>query len=259
MAEHRTRKRFGQHFLADEYYINQIVDAISPAPDDAVVEIGPGMSALTRPLLQRLDYLQVVEIDRDLVQRLQAEQDPGRLTVHACDALDFDFRSVGERFRVVGNLPYNISSPLLFHLVEFRDRVIDQHFMLQKEVVDRMAAQPGHSDYGRLSVMLQYHYQIDPLFEVPPEAFEPPPKVQSAVVRMIPLGAERPRARDERIFAQLVAQAFTQRRKMLRKSLSSLEIDFSELSIDETQRPEELSCAQFIELADYVLAKQAQH
>jgi len=249
---HQARKRFGQHFLVDEGVIDAIVHAIAPARGDAVVEIGPGLSALTAPLLGALDHLTVVEIDRDLAARLRLNYPANRLTVVEADALKTDFAGLGERLRIVGNLPYNISSPLLFHLLGCASQVLDQHFMLQREVIDRMVAAPRTADYGRLSVMLQSRYRMEKLFDVPPEAFDPPPRVVSAVVRMVPLPENRPKPLSERAFEQVVARAFAQRRKMLRRGLSEWagHIDWDGLGIPATARAEELSVAQFMALAD---------
>ncbi|ARP91582.1 16S rRNA (adenine(1518)-N(6)/adenine(1519)-N(6))-dimethyltransferase [Bordetella genomosp. 9] len=252
MAQHQARKRFGQHFLVDESVVDAIVRAIGPGADDAMVEIGPGLSALTRPLLQRLRRLTVVEIDRDLAGRLRAEFPPERLDVVEADALTVDFSGFGPDLRVVGNLPYNISSPILFHLMTAADTVRDQHFMLQREVIDRMVAQPASSDYGRLSVMLQSRYRIEKLFDVPPEAFDPPPRVVSAVVRMVPLPADRRRPRSEAALEQVVARAFAQRRKMLRRALGDWtpHVPWDALEIPPTARAEEVSVDKFIGLAD---------
>jgi 16S rRNA (adenine1518-N6/adenine1519-N6)-dimethyltransferase len=256
VAGHQARKRFGQHFLVDDAVVESIVRAIAPRPDDAMVEIGPGLSALTRPLLQALPRLTVVEIDRDLAARLQREYPPDRLHIVLGDALAVDFSALGAGLRIVGNLPYNISSPLLFHLTQFADVVRDQHFMLQKEVVDRMVAAPGSGDYGRLSVMLQSRYAMYKLFDVPPEAFDPPPRVQSSVVRMKPLGPERPQPSSQAAFETVVAKAFAQRRKMLRRALGDWTqgLDWDALGIPATARAEELSVAQFIALADRLCA-----
>lgn len=249
---HTARKRFGQHFLHDEGVIESIVRAIVPAADDNMVEIGPGMSALTGPLLERLSHLTVIEIDRDLAARLTQLYSSEHLTVLTEDVLNVDFRTLGSQLRVVGNLPYNISSPLLFHLAEYADNILDQHFMLQREVVERMVAQPSTSDYGRLSVMLQARYRMYKLFDVDPQAFDPPPRVMSAVVRMVPLPADRPRARSQRAFSDVVARAFGQRRKMLRRVLADWtpSIDWDAIGVPATARAEELSVAQFIALAD---------
>lgn|SRR5690606_2087825 len=252
---HQARKRFGQHFLVDEAIIDQIVRAIHPQSDDLMVEIGPGLSALTAPLLQSVQRLNVVELDRDLAARLRMKWEPDRLNVIEADALTVDFSLLGTSLRVVGNLPYNISSPLLFHLVPFADSVKDQHFMLQREVIDRMVAGPGSSDYGRLSIMLQARYQMEKLFDVTPEAFDPPPKVMSSVVRMIPLPESRQRPRSEGAFASLVARAFTQRRKMLRRVLADWaeDIDWAVLGVAPTDRAEAVSPTQFMAMSDQLV------
>jgi 16S rRNA (adenine1518-N6/adenine1519-N6)-dimethyltransferase len=250
---HQARKRFGQNFLVSPGVVRNIVEAIAPKIGDLLVEIGPGLGALTAPLLERVDRLHVVEIDRDLIARLKETYPPERLSVHEGDALDFDFAALGERLRIVGNLPYNISTPLLFHLAGYADRVRDMHFMLQKEVVDRMAAAPGSGDYGRLSVMLQYRFDIERLFVVPPGAFNPPPKVDSAIVRLVPKKAgEGEKAKDEALFARVVMAAFSQRRKMLRNTLRELisEDGLAALGIAPTARAEELSVADYVRLAD---------
>ena len=252
---HQARKRFGQHFLSDEAVIDAIVRAINPQADDEMVEIGPGLSALTGPLLDRLDRLSVVELDRDLVARLRQTWPESRLHIVQGDVLGVDFGGIGSgtALRIVGNLPYNISTPLLFHLMQWADRVRDQHFMLQREVVDRMVARPGSSHYGRLSVMLQARYRMVSLFEVPPEAFDPSPRVVSAVVRMRPLGSgERRLPRSQAAFEQLVARAFEQRRKMVRSSLSAwaAALPWDALNVAPTARPQELSVGQFMDMAD---------
>ncbi|MEO8409645.1 MAG: 16S rRNA (adenine(1518)-N(6)/adenine(1519)-N(6))-dimethyltransferase RsmA [Propionivibrio sp.] len=256
MTGHIARKRFGQNFLIDTQVIAAIVNAIDPARGDCVVEIGPGLGALTDPLLRRLDHLHVVEIDRDIVARLKQRYSPKALTIHEGDALDFNFSSLcadaGRRLRIVGNLPYNISTSLLFHLAGFSERVIDMHFMLQKEVVERLVAVPGTSDFGRLSVMLQYRYVIDRLLDVPPESFAPAPKVDSAVIRLIPRPPTERHAHDEAKLAGLVATAFAQRRKMLRNNLKGV-VDakgFEQLGIAPTARAEELSVADYVRIAN---------
>jgi len=250
---HTARKRFGQNFLVSPGIVRRIVEAIAPRPGDLVVEIGPGLGALTAPLLERVDRLHVVEIDRDLIARLKEDWPPERLAIHEGDALEFDFAALGERLRIVGNLPYNISTPPLFHLAGYATRVRDMHFMLQKEVVDRMAADPGSGDYGRLSVMLQYRFDIERLFVVPPGAFNPPPKVDSAIVRLIPkkLGAGDT-ANSEETFARVVTAAFSQRRKMLRNTLRELmdEDGLAALGVKPTARAEELSVADYVRLAN---------
>lgn len=258
LPSHIPRKRFGQHFLTDRQVIADIVAAIRPRPEDLMVEIGPGLGAITKPLLQIVHRLHVVEIDRDIIVRLHRDYDPERLGVHACDALKFDFGSLGSRLRVVGNLPYNISTPLLFHLASYAGQIEDMHFMLQKEVVERMVAQPSTSAYGRLSVMLQYGFVMDNLLHVPPQAFSPPPKVESAVVRMLPW-RERPfRAQDESRFANIVAAAFAMRRKTLRNTLRAHldETGFAHLGIDSGLRAENLGVEDFVRIANHCAAKE---
>ena len=252
MTAHQARKRFGQNFLVDLAVVDAIVRAIAPKRDDVMIEIGPGLSALTAPLLEQLEKLTAIEIDRDLAARLSQRFSVDRLTVVQADALQVDFTQFGQALRIVGNLPYNISSPLLFALVDCADHVRDQHFMLQREVVDRMVAQPGGSDYSRLSVMLQYRYQIHKLFDVAPEAFDPPPRVTSAIVRMIPLGAERLQALDEKLFATVVQRAFSQRRKMLRGVLGEWTaiIPWEALGVLPTWRAEQVSVAGFVGMTD---------
>ncbi len=252
MSKHQARKRFGQHFLVDPGVIDEIVRAIDPAPADTMIEIGPGLSAITAPLIARLDRLRVVEIDRDLAARLRRQYPDEKLAITEADALTVDFAQFGSDLRIVGNLPYNISTPILFHLLTFADHVRDQHFMLQREVVDRMVARPGESDYGRLAVMLQARYAMRKMFDVGAEAFDPPPKVISAVVRMKPLGADRPRPRSEAAFATVVLRAFAQRRKMLRRALNDWtpHIPWDALGIAPTARAEEVGVAQFMGLAD---------
>jgi len=258
--KHIPRRRFGQHFLVSPGVIRKIVEAIAPQVGDTVVEIGPGLGALTAPLLERLDHLHVIEIDRDLIARLRERFPSERLTIHAGDALAFDFsafKSAG-RLKVVGNLPYNISTPLLFHLARYADQIAEMHFMLQKEVVDRMVAAPGSAAYGRLSVMLQYRFRMERLCVVPPGAFDPPPQVDSALVRMIPVDfAKAPSetvVRDAALFARLVMAAFSQRRKMLRNTLREFggEACLAKLGIPPTARAEELSVADFVRLANAV-------
>lgn len=250
--DHQARKRFGQNFLVDAAVVESIVRAIAPQTTENMVEIGPGLSALTAPLLERLERLSVIEIDRDLAQRLRDRFSSERLNIIEGDALEIDFAQFGDKLRIVGNLPYNISSPLLFALVSCAEHVVDQHFMLQREVVDRMVARAGESDYSRLSVMLQYRYRIQKLFDVLPEAFDPPPRVTSSIVRMIPLGAERLRAQSDALFARVVQRAFSQRRKMLRGVLSEWTsmIPWEELGIEPTWRAEQVSVAGFIGITD---------
>lgn len=255
MKGHVARKRFGQNFLIDQGIIGAIISAIHPARSDTVVEIGPGLGAITVPLLDRVDQLHVVEIDRDLIARLKKQHSPERLSIHEGDALAFDFASIGRDLRLVGNLPYNISTPLLFHLASYGQQVRDMHFMLQKEVVERMVAEPGCADYGRLSVMLQYSFWLEWLIDVPPESFDPPPKVDSAVVRLIPKAAELLTAKDPERFASLVQAAFAQRRKMLRNNLKGILDDagFAALGIAPTLRPEDLSVEDYVRIANYLV------
>jgi len=256
---HTPRKRFGQNFLVDDGIVHAIVDAIRPRPGETVVEIGPGLGALTRPLLERLPHLHAVELDRDIVARLRKTWPAERLTVHAGDALKFDFGALGDDLRVVGNLPYNISSPLLFHLMTFAPHIRDLHFMLQKEVVERMVAAPGTTDYGRLSVMLQRRFHMAWLLDVPPAAFDPAPKVDSAVVRLIPKTPAEIAPLDEALFARAVATAFSQRRKTLRNTLGGLlkPADFSALGIDAGLRAEALPLADFEAIARHLSAQTA--
>jgi 16S rRNA (adenine1518-N6/adenine1519-N6)-dimethyltransferase len=244
---HVPRKRFGQHFLVDEGVIGAIVDAVDPRPGEALVEIGPGLGALTNPLLDRVQRLTVIELDRDLAARWRRR--PGLEVVEA-DVLAVDFVALADRagrpLRVVGNLPYNISTPILFHLLAAAERVADQHVMLQKEVVDRMVAGPGGKDYGRLSVMLQWRYRMEPVMDVPPLAFDPPPRVQSAVVRMLPLPGASPAVHLE----ELVRVAFSQRRKLLRHTLGRwLEGHRAGGDFDLQRRAEEVPVSEYLDLA----------
>jgi len=252
MKGHRARKRFGQNFLADPHYVHRIVDAVAPQPGDNLVEIGPGLAALTGELIARAGHLTAIEIDRDLAARLREQFAPGALALHEADALEFDYAALGDRLRIVGNLPYNISSPLLFRLAAHVSQLRDVHVMLQKEVVARMVAAPGTSDYGRLSVMLQVDFRIERLFVVPAGAFRPVPKVESAVARLTPLGGGTPRAADAALFARVVAAAFAQRRKTLRNALSTLcsAGTLLALGIDPGARGETLSVADFVRLAN---------
>lgn len=252
---HRARKRFGQNFLHDQSVIQRIVSSLRWREGDRIVEIGPGLGALTQPLIERAGHIDVVELDRDLVERLQQRFTAEQLTIHSGDALKFDFRALageGGKLRIIGNLPYNISTPLLFHLMEQLDVIQDIHCMLQKEVVERMAAQPDDEAYGRLSVMLQYHCDVVKLFNVGPGAFNPAPKVESAVARLTPHATRPVQVNDEKLFAKLVNQAFSQRRKTLRNCikifLSAEEIEAC--GIDPIARPETLSLADFAKLAN---------
>lgn len=254
MKAHRPRKRFGQHFLRDASVIDGIVAAINPQPGDCLVEIGPGEGVLTAPVLARSGELTVVELDRDLAGTL-AERlgQPTGLTIHQADALKVDFSQLhqGRALRVIGNLPYNISTPLIFHLLSFAEQISDMVFMLQKEVVDRLVAGPGTRHYGRLSVMVACHCRAEALFDVPPEAFDPPPKVDSAIVRLVPEPLSEQRRQLMPALEQLVRVSFGQRRKTLRKSLKGLleESDFLAAGVDPSARPETLSLEGFLALA----------
>ncbi len=255
---HRARKRFGQNFLHDQNIIERIVSSLKAKPGDHIVEIGPGLGALTQPLIDAVGKIDVVEIDRDLVERLQQHYSPDVMTIHSGDALRFDFHTLvtaGEKLRIIGNLPYNISTPLLFHLMEQLDVVEDIHCMLQKEVVERMAAHPGDDAYGRLSIMLQYHCDVVKLFNVGPGAFKPAPKVDSAVVRLIPHTTKPVQINDEKLFAKLVNQAFSQRRKTLRNCLKTFlsAEEIQACGIDPIVRPEILSLADFANLSNAVI------
>ncbi|MGV2291048.1 16S rRNA (adenine(1518)-N(6)/adenine(1519)-N(6))-dimethyltransferase RsmA [Trinickia sp. YCB016] len=264
---HFARKRFGQNFLVDLGVIDSIVDVIRPQRGERMVEIGPGLGALTEPLIERLATpeapLHAVELDRDLIVRLK-KKFGDLLELHAGDALAFDFGSLAApgvavdkpTLRIVGNLPYNISSPLLFHLTTFAPVVIDQHFMLQNEVVERMVAEPGSKEFGRLSVMLQYRYVIDKLIDVPPEAFQPPPKVDSAIVRMIPYAPHELAPVDPAVLGEVVTAAFSQRRKMLRNTLSAYRdaVDFEALGFDLARRAEDVPVDEYVRVAQVVAA-----
>ncbi|HSH89932.1 MAG TPA: 16S rRNA (adenine(1518)-N(6)/adenine(1519)-N(6))-dimethyltransferase RsmA [Ramlibacter sp.] len=248
--KHIPRKRFGQHFLADAAIIDAIVRAIDPRPGQAMVEIGPGLAALTQPLVERLGKLAVIELDRDLAARLRNH---AQLQVIESDVLKVDFAQLAQtlgtaKVRVVGNLPYNISTPILFHLLAFVGSIEDQHFMLQKEVIDRMVAHPATSDYGRLSVMLQWRYEMENVLAVPPESFDPPPRVDSAVVRMIP--RPQPAAVDEKLLSELVQVAFSQRRKILRHTLGKwLEEKKFTGTFDTQRRAEEVPVTEYLAVA----------
>lgn len=251
MTPHRPRKRFGQHFLHDEDVLRRIVEAIAPRPGEPIIEIGPGEGALTRPLLERGAALQVIEIDRDLAARLRSACGAA-LAVHCADALEFDFGALPAGVRIVGNLPYNISTPLLFHLARWADRLGDMHFMLQREVVERMVSPPSTPAYGRLSVMLQVRYRMEMLFSVAPESFTPAPAVDSAVVRMTPLAAgARPQV-DEKVFADVVSRAFSARRKTLRNALRLDDAALGKLGLEPKLRPENLSPADYVRIARHV-------
>ena len=258
-GNHIPRKRFGQHFLADRGIIDAIVDAIAPEPGQSMVEIGPGLAALTQPLVERLGHLTVIELDRDLAKRLR---DHPQLSVIESDVLKVDFTQVAQaqtaiKLRVVGNLPYNISTPILFHLLDYVEVIEDQHFMLQKEVIDRMVARPRTSDYGRLSVMLQWRYAMENVLFVPPESFDPPPRVNSAVVRMVP--RENPAAVDVNLLSEIVQVAFSQRRKIMRHTLGKwLQEKGYSGQFDVQRRAEEVPVDEYLALA-MALAEQCRN
>jgi len=257
MQGHQPRKRFGQNFLADAHYVARIVAAIAPKPADNIVEIGPGLGALTGALIDGANRIAAIEIDRDLAARLRERFAADVLALHEADALAFDFGTLGQRLRVVGNLPYNISSPLLFHLSAYATSLLDIHVMLQREVVARMTAKPATADYGRLTVMLQSRFAVTRLFTVPPGAFRPAPNVDSAVARLVPLADLRPRIDDEVLFARVVAAAFGQRRKTMRNALAAVadETALRDANVDPAARGETLSVEDFVRLANRLAAK----
>jgi 16S rRNA (adenine1518-N6/adenine1519-N6)-dimethyltransferase len=257
-VSHQARKRFGQHFLTSSDTIEQIVAAISPQEGETIVEIGAGQAAITAPLAASATMLHAIEFDRDLIAKLKRRfADRENVFVHEADALQFDFSTMGDSIRVVGNLPYNISTPLLFHLLTFRDIVTDMHFMLQKEVVDRMAAIPGNKNYGRLTIMLGCQLEVVPLFDVPPDAFTPPPKVMSSVVRMRPLPNKQFDIQDPQILEQIVKQAFSRRRKTLRNALQAHadEADMESAGLDPGKRPEQIPVDGWINLANLLASR----
>ena len=253
MQKYRTKKRFGQHFLHDQRVINHIINEIRPSSSDCMVEIGPGLGALTYPLLEQLDQLHVIEIDRDVITRLKQRDNP-KLIIHSEDALKFNFNQLvqTQALRVVGNLPYNISTPIIFHLLNSANNIQDMHFMLQNEVVQRITAQPGSKSYGRLSVMVQYYCQTEYLFFVGPEAFKPPPKVDSAIVRLTPWEDFPFKANNEKQFSAIVAKAFSMRRKTLRNNLKKIITaeQIESLGIDPSLRAETLAVSDFVQLAN---------
>ncbi|WP_448211828.1 16S rRNA (adenine(1518)-N(6)/adenine(1519)-N(6))-dimethyltransferase RsmA [Colwellia sp. MEBiC06753] len=255
---HQAKKRFGQNFLHNDAIISRIVDAINPEPEENLIEIGPGLGALTEPVVERAGKLSVVELDRDLAERLRHHPFLApHLTIHEIDALKFDFASLAtddKPLRIFGNLPYNISTPLIFHLLSFKDKVQDMHFMLQKEVVDRMAASPNSKAYGRLSIMAQYQCQVIPVMEIGPEAFQPPPKVDSAIVRLIPHDTIENPVKCLATLNNVCVTAFNQRRKTIRNSFKKLlsAEQLTELGLDPTLRPENLTIDNYIALANYI-------
>lgn len=250
---HVAKKRFGQNFLTDQAIIVSLIDAINPQKVETIVEIGPGLGALTKPLLKKVDHLHVVEIDRDIVSWMQKEYINHNITIHNVDALKFDFGQLGNHLRVTGNLPYNISTPILFHLLDNLAHITDMHFMLQKEVVERMVATPSTSAYGRLSVMLQYHLNMEYLVTVPPEAFEPAPKVESAFVRCVPHAVKPYIAQDYDLFYKVVLAAFGQRRKTIRNTLKEFlnDDDFAELNLNAQLRAENLTVKDFVQISNF--------
>lgn len=249
----QARKRFGQHFLTSGHTIEQIVSAIAPQPGEIIVEIGPGRGAITKPLAHQATTLHAIELDRDLAAKLKNQfRAYQNVIIHAADALKFDFAALGNELRFVGNLPYNISTPLLFHLLRFESIVKDMHFMLQKEVVDRMSASPGSKDYGRLTIMLACHLDVVPLFDVAADAFTPPPKVTSSFVRLNPLPHDRFDIRDRQLLEKVVKQAFSQRRKTLRNAIKGLagEAEITAAGLNPGMRAEEIPLPGWIALAN---------
>lgn len=262
--KHKARKRFGQNFLTDSTIIDRIVQSINPDKSDKLVEIGPGLGALTCPIIAITDELDVIELDRDIVPKLRLNCGlHGKLNIHNVDVLKFDFLELADenkKLRIIGNLPYNISTPIIFHLVKYAAIIDDMHFMLQKEVVDRLAATPGSSNYSRLSVMAQYHFKVSPLFLVPPEAFDPRPKVDSAIVKLQPYEIKPVEVVNEKAFAQLITQAFSQRRKTIRNVLKKLcnEEQLAQAGIQPEQRPQEITLQQYANLSNILASDQIQ-
>lgn len=260
MQRYKTKKRFGQHFLHDRSVIEKLIYAINPKTTDKIIEIGPGLGALTFPLLDKLNSLDVVEIDRDVIARLKQKNNP-KLIIHSVDALKFDFKKLiegTEKLRIVGNLPYNISTPLIFHLLNCKEVVLDMHFMLQNEVVKRITALPGNKSYGRLSVMVQYHCQTEYLFFVGPESFDPPPKVDSAILHLSPWKKLPFKANDESHLSSIVAQSFSMRRKTLRNNLKKIinSDQIEKLGIDPGLRAENLTIEEFVTLSNFIAESQ---
>ncbi len=257
--KHIAKKKFGQNFLIDQGIIQSLVNAINPQAGDLMIEIGPGLGALTKPLMVQLRHLHVVEIDRDIIQWMQKTYPTDKISIHNSDVLKFDFSKFGEPLRVVGNLPYNISSPILFHLLEQLDHITDMHFMLQKEVVERMVAKPSTPEYGRLSVMLQYKLRMEYLLTVPPEAFDPAPKVESAFVRCMPHQTLPYQADDEALFGQIAQAAFSQRRKTIRNTLKPFmsDEDFTQIKIGSQLRAENLSVEDYVTITNYLARRQS--
>lgn len=256
MYTHAARKRFGQHFLHDKHIIQRLVDVIAPKPGQHFIEIGPGQGALTLPILKMVGKLDAIEIDRDLIPHLKiCCANKGNIIIHAIDALEFNFSQwaeAGRSLRIIGNLPYNISTPLIFHLLTYSQFILDMHFMLQKEVVERIAAKPGDDAYGRLSVMVQYHCNTAALFDVPPAAFYPPPQVDSKIIRLIPHKEALYAAKDYDHFTTIVREAFSHRRKTLRNSLKAMMTDekWKKVDIDSQMRPEQLGVDDYIKISN---------
>lgn len=256
--KYTAKKRFGQNFLIDDSIIERIISCIQPQSNETLVEIGPGLAALTQELLPKVNKLHVIEIDHDVIPILKNKcQRFNNIIVHQADALTFNFSELieaSQKLRIIGNLPYNISTPLLFHLLQYADQIHNMHFMLQLEVVDRICAVPGNKDYGRLSVMMQYYCQVEKLITVPPTAFSPPPKVDSAIIRLVPWIKKPVLADDVNLLEKLVAQAFHMRRKTLRNNLKNLltEEEFKHLSIDPNLRAEMLTVEQFVKISNFL-------
>lgn len=257
MHTHIARKRFGQHFLHDKHIIQRLVDVITPKKDQHIIEIGPGQGALTVPILMLVSEMDAIELDRDLIPALtQRCANKGTLHIHQADALTFNFASLFDGkspLRIIGNLPYNISTPLIFHLLTFASYISDMHFMLQKEVVDRLAAKPGDEAYGRLGIMVQYHCEVTALFDVPPTAFYPPPQVHSSIVKLVPYHDIPHTARNYSHFANIVKEAFSHRRKTLRNSLKNLvsDSDWQKITVNAKARPEELSVEDYLKISNH--------
>lgn len=256
---HQARKRFGQNFLSDSFYINRIVTAIGPSVTDKMVEIGPGLGAITELLIDQVGSLDLVELDKDLIPRLENKFKQSHLNIHHKDALKFDFSSLAiresdDKLRIVGNLPYNISTPLIFHLLSFREHIQDMYFMLQKEVVERICAASNSRTYGRLSIMSQYYCHAEMLFTVPPGAFQPAPKVDSAIIKLTPRCESELMAKNPKLLAELVTASFNQRRKTIRNNLKKYlsESDLSALDIDPSARPENLEIKDFVNIANFL-------
>jgi 16S rRNA (adenine1518-N6/adenine1519-N6)-dimethyltransferase len=252
---HHTKKRFGQHFLIDQQIVHAIVSNINPKPDDVIIEIGPGNGVLTKPIAQSKPNLHIVELDRDLIPTLERKfSHYPNISIHQGDALKFDYSSIGKKLRIIGNLPYNISTPLMFHLIQFKNNIYDQHFMLQKEVANRLAASPGGKNYGRLSIMFGTYMDTYNLFDVPAKAFNPAPRVISSVVKIKPKPNNQIIIKNPAILSKIVTQAFSQRRKTLRNSLKGLISDkiMIEMDLSPTQRAEEVPILTWSKLANTI-------